>query len=146
MMITWVTLDIINDTVVEYGIDGLASKQNGYSTVFKDGGFEQRKMEIHRVLLTNLEPGRTYMYHCGSPLYGWSSKFYFRAMRNDSEFSPRFAIYGDLGNSNAQSLARLQEETALGFYDVFLHVGDFAYDMHDVRLVLSCLLVAIIET
>jgi hypothetical protein len=132
MMITWVTLDIINDTAVEYGIEGLNTRQSGYSTVFTDGGYEKRKMEIHRTLLTGLTPGQTYKYHCGSPIFGWSSVFYFTAMRTDSQFSPRIAIFGDMGNSNAQSLARLQEETALGFYDFFLHVGDFAYDMHSV--------------
>lgn len=44
-------------------------------------------------------------------------------------FSIKFAIFGDLGNINAQSLGRLQEETLLGYYDSMLHVGDFAYDM-----------------
>lgn len=44
------------------------------------------------------------------------------------------AIYGDMGNENAQSLARLQEETQRGLYDVILHVGDFAYDMDTVSL------------
>jgi hypothetical protein len=34
-----------------------------------------------------------------------------------------------MGNVNAQSLPRLQEETLLGYYDAILHVGDFAYDM-----------------
>ncbi len=46
------------------------------------------------------------------------------------DFVPvRFAVYGDLGNENPQSLARLQEETQKGQLDAILHVGDFAYDM-----------------
>jgi hypothetical protein len=49
-----------------------------------------------------------------------------------SDWSPRFAIFGDMGAQNAQSLPRLQEETLAGMYDAILHVGDFAYDMHDV--------------
>lgn len=36
-----------------------------------------------------------------------------------------------MGNENAQSLPRLQEETQSGMYDAILHVGDFAYDMHN---------------
>lgn len=55
-------------------------------------------------------------------------------MPEGSNWSPRFAIFGDLGNENAQSLPRLQEETMLGFYDAILHVGDFAYDMATVYL------------
>jgi hypothetical protein len=43
-------------------------------------------------------------------------------MRNDSEWSPRFAVFGDMGNDNAQSLVRLQEETMNGMYDAILHV------------------------
>jgi hypothetical protein len=61
-------------------------------------------------------------YHCGSPMFGWSPVFFFTAMRNDSEWAPRFAIFGDLGNKNAQSLTRLQEETMQGMYDAILHV------------------------
>ncbi len=44
-------------------------------------------------------------------------------------FCCRFAVYGDLGNDNPQSLARLQEETLKGHFDAILHVGDMAYDM-----------------
>ena len=71
-------------------------------------------------------------YHCGSPIYGWSSIFYFTAMNASPDFAPRFAVYGDLGNINPQSMARLQEDTAQGLYDAILHVGDFAYDMNTV--------------
>lgn len=41
-----------------------------------------------------------------------------------------------MGNENAQSLVRLQEETQNGMYDAILHVGDFAYDMNSVRTLL----------
>lgn len=68
-------------------------------------------------------------YHCGSRLYGWSSLFWFTARPDSSDWSPRFAVFGDMGNLNPQSLPRLQEETLAGFYDAILHVGDFAYDM-----------------
>jgi 3',5'-cyclic AMP phosphodiesterase CpdA len=40
------------------------------------------------------------------------------------------AIFGDMGNENAQSLARLQEDTQRRMYDAIIHVGDFAYDMN----------------
>ena len=71
-------------------------------------------------------------YHCGSPAKGWSGIFFFNSMPLDTDWSPRFAIFGDMGNTNAQSLTRLQEETMLGYYDAIFHIGDFAYDMHDV--------------
>lgn len=62
------------------------------------------------------------VYHCGSD-EGWSDLFYFTALNDSSSFSPRFALYGDMGNENPQSLARLQKETQLGMYDVILHIG-----------------------
>jgi hypothetical protein len=71
-------------------------------------------------------------YHCGSESNYWSSLFYFKTRPLGSKWSPRFAIFGDLGSDNAQSLPRLQEETMQGMYDAILHVGDFAYDMHSV--------------
>lgn len=62
------------------------------------------------------------VYHCGSD-DGWSDMFTFTALNDSTSFSPRFALYGDLGNENPQSLARLQKETQLGMYDVILHIG-----------------------
>ena len=54
-------------------------------------------------------------------------------MRNGTDWSPRFAVFGDMGNENAKSLTRLQREVHLGTYDALIHVGDFAYDMDTVR-------------
>lgn len=65
------------------------------------------------------------VYHCGCDDYGWSELFWFTAMRNDSNFVVRAAVYGDMGKDNAQSLPRLQEETQLGHFDLILHVGKF---------------------
>jgi len=70
------------------------------------------------------------VYHCGSR-YGWSNVFYMRTVPDDStDWSPQIVIFGDMGNENAQSLSRLQEETERGLYDTAIHVGDFAYDMN----------------
>ena len=49
--------------------------------------------------------------------------------RNDPDWSPRFAVFGDFGNTNAQSLSRIQKETHEGHFDAILHVGDIAYDL-----------------
>jgi len=82
------------------------------------------------VTLRDLKPNATYAYHCGSD-FGWSSIFQFRTVPSESvDWSPSLAIYGDMGNENAQSLSRLQQETQRGMYDAIIHVGDFAYDMN----------------
>ena len=46
-------------------------------------------------------------------------------------------MFGDMGNKNARSMARLQEETQQGHFDMILHVGDFAYNMDTVSWILE---------
>jgi acid phosphatase type 7 len=62
------------------------------------------------------------VYHVGSN-FAWSNIFSFTAMPSGSEWSPRFAVFGDMGNVNGQSIGRLQEETQAGKFDAILHVG-----------------------
>ncbi|XP_072383424.1 acid phosphatase type 7 [Diabrotica undecimpunctata] len=128
IVVTWSTFDDTKKSLVEYGIGGLVLTAEGTSTLFVDGGSQKRSQHIHTVVLKNLTPGSTYQYHCGSDL-GWSNIFSFKTAPNSSDWQPHLAIYGDMGNDNAQSLTRLQEETQRGLYDAILHVGDFAYDM-----------------
>ena len=71
-------------------------------------------------------------YHVGSSL-SWSDLFWFKTFPSGSNWKPRLAIFGDMGNVNAQSLPRLQRETQEGMYDAFLHVGDFAYNLDTVK-------------
>ncbi|XP_017002314.2 acid phosphatase type 7 isoform X1 [Drosophila takahashii] len=147
IVVTWSTRSLPPDqevgapSVVEYGqlVAGqarLTQQASGSATKFVDGGHKQATQFIHRVTLRDLEPNATYAYHCGSAL-GWSAIFQFRTVPSESsDWSPSLAIYGDMGNENAQSLARLQEETQRGMYDAIIHVGDFAYDMnsHNARV------------
>ncbi|CAN8003976.1 unnamed protein product [Ixodes pacificus] len=129
MIVTWTTFNETPESVVEFGQASLDQRAVGNNiTKFKDGGTEQRVIFIHRVTLTGLQPGSLYRYHCGSNM-GWSSLFFFRAMRSGQHWSPRLAVFGDMGNVNAQSLPFLQEEAQKGTIDAVLHVGDFAYDM-----------------
>ncbi|GAA6103175.1 acid phosphatase type 7 [Tachysurus ichikawai] len=132
MVVTWTTFDY-TESVVEYGLWGgklFSHIAKGNSTLFVDGGPEKRKMYVHKVTLPELRPGDKYVYHCGSE-EGWSDILFFTALNDATSVSPRFVLFGDMGNENPQSLARLQKETQAGMYDVILHIGDFAYDMHE---------------
>lgn len=60
MIVTWVTLDYVNESMVEFGMSDLNQLAIGSSINFTDGGFERRKLNIHRVLIENLAPGKTY--------------------------------------------------------------------------------------
>eukprot|EP00095_Tigriopus_kingsejongensis_P003965 maker-scaffold79_size400133-snap-gene-3.16 protein:Tk03965 transcript:maker-scaffold79_size400133-snap-gene-3.16-mRNA-1 annotation:"iron zinc purple acid phosphatase-like protein" len=70
------------------------------------------------------------VYRVGSNL-GWSSLFWFQTLGKGSDWSPRIAIFGDMGNENAQSIPRLQREAQDGMYNMILHIGDMAYNMDD---------------
>ncbi|KAH8273336.1 hypothetical protein KR018_000638 [Drosophila ironensis] len=142
IVVTWSTRSLPPEpeeaaaSVVEYGelpADGraeLTQRVRGKATKFVDGGPRQASQIIHRVTLAGLKANTTYAYHCGSS-FGWSSVFQFRTVPEGSvDWSPSLAIFGDMGNENAQSLARLQEDTQRGMYDAIIHVGDFAYDMN----------------
>ena len=67
------------------------------------------------------------VYRCGSA-DGWSPLFFFKALQDGVDWSPRLAIYGDMGNENAQSLGRLQVEAQDGCYDAILHIGKLYND------------------
>ncbi|KAF5302288.1 hypothetical protein FQA39_LY10327 [Lamprigera yunnana] len=128
IVVTWSTMSDTKESIVEYGIGGMILKAVGSSNLFIDGGSKKHSQYIHRVTLSNLNPNNTYVYHCGSSL-GWSPQFWFRSAPDSEDWQPQMAIFGDMGNENAQSLARLQQETQRGIYDIILHVGDFAYDL-----------------
>jgi len=70
-------------------------------------------------------------YSCGTD-NGWSEVFKFKAISNAKNFSPRFAIYGDLGYENGVSVTQLKADVKNGLYDVILHVGDIAYNLNKV--------------
>jgi hypothetical protein len=130
MVIVWNT---INDTGDSRALYGQGTQLNltavGSSILFVDGGSEQRSQYVHRVILTALAPDTEYSYMVGSQAFGYSDVFNFRTWPAGNNWSPRLAVFGDLGNDNAQSLPRLQIDAATGMYDAILHAGDFAYDM-----------------
>lgn len=128
MVVTWSTMDATTESIIEYGIDDYTMLSYGNATKFVDGGAGKHTQYIHRVTLAGLEPETRYIYHCGSSC-GWSSEFWFHTLPLGSNWSPSIAIFGDMGNENAQSLTYLQEEAQRKMYDAIIHVGDFAYDM-----------------
>ena len=60
MVVTWVTFNMTEDSVVEYGSRGLDSKARGVQDTFVDDGAEKRVLYIHRVKITGLTPGQGY--------------------------------------------------------------------------------------
>lgn len=54
----------------------------------------------------------------------------FTTIKEGTDWSPRLAVYGDLGNVNGQSIPRLQEEVQNGNFDAVLHVGGYSIRRH----------------
>ncbi|CAF2621437.1 unnamed protein product [Rotaria sp. Silwood2] len=128
MAVTWSTQTLANESYVEYSLwnEELTLRENATISKFIDGSSAHRVLYMYRAILKNLTMNTVYIYHVGS-LNGWSGIYSFRTIPNEKR--KLFAVYGDLGVVNAQSLARLQKEAQLDYYDAILHVGDFAYDM-----------------
>ncbi|OWK15993.1 ACP7, partial [Cervus elaphus hippelaphus] len=130
MTVTWTTWVPV-PSEVQYGLQPsgpLPFQARGTFSSFVDGGILRRKLYMHRVTLRGLLPGVQYVYRCGSA-QGWSRRFRFRALKKGPHWSPRLAVFGDLGADNPRALPRLRRDTQQGMYDAVLHVGDFAYNM-----------------
>uniref|UniRef100_A0A8C8W7M1 Purple acid phosphatase n=1 Tax=Peromyscus maniculatus bairdii TaxID=230844 RepID=A0A8C8W7M1_PERMB len=130
MTVTWTTWAPARSEV-QFGIQlsgPLPFRAHGAASTFVDGGILRRKLYMHRVTLRKLVPGVQYVYRCGSS-QGWSRRFRFRALKNGVHWSPRLAVFGDMGADNPKALPRLRRDTQQGMFDAVLHVGDFAYNM-----------------
>lgn len=76
-------------------------------------------IDIHKISFPLL-----LVYRVGSKGDGvWSDVYMFSAMRNDSEWAPSIALYGDFGLSNHQSLQKLIADNEKRMYDAVFHVG-----------------------
>ncbi|PAA49848.1 hypothetical protein BOX15_Mlig013810g3 [Macrostomum lignano] len=128
MVVTWVTQSPTNGTSVDYGTNRFDRSASGIQEKFVDGGSAKRVIYIHRAVMSGLRPGQRYVYRVGSEL-GWSDVFLFTATKSGSDWPARFAVYGDMGNTNGKSIPFLQKEAQSGDFDMVLHVGDFAYNM-----------------
>ena len=80
-------------------------------TKFVAQGNEGRTKYFHRALIgPELEPDTGYFYRVGSDI-ALSVLFFCTSFNGKENWSPHIAIFGDMGNTNAQSLPRLQRET-----------------------------------
>jgi hypothetical protein len=127
MVVTWTTFTKAKSSTVNYNkIGGQMHSAETVTTHFLDKDYEAY---IHRALLTGLEPGLSYEYRCESD-GKYSEVFKFKAISDNSNFSPRLAVYGDLGHENGVSIPQLITDVKNGLYDAILHIGDIAYNLN----------------
>ena len=92
MSVTWHTLaSNPGDAVVEYSLlsdVSASSRVEGTTRAFVDGGPERSVRFVHRVVLSNLEPGATYKYRVGNPVTkAYSAWFDFVAKRSRAQIA-----------------------------------------------------------
>ena len=59
-------------------------------------------------------------------------------------WSPRLAIYGDMGSTNARSLPKLSSEADAGHFDAILHVGKPVELFYQEQLIIQSYLLQVI--
>ena len=115
-IVTWSTLNStknFNGSFVEYGNNPLNLYHRKYATEtkFVSNGPKNYTQYFHRALIgPNLTQDTAYYYRVGCNVT-LSDLFFSTSFNNHSNWSPHIAIYGDMGNINAQSIPRLQKET-----------------------------------
>ncbi|XP_063969933.1 acid phosphatase type 7-like [Lytechinus pictus] len=95
-----------------------------------EGNFDGVKF-IHRVKLEGLTSGESYSYRVQTD-NEQSQSYTFTAMQQGTDWSPTLLVYGDMGlKGGAPSLRLLNKAARERLADAVIHVGDFAYDLHD---------------
>ena len=135
MSVQWSTsLSYSESGVVYYGLacNSMSSSVSASAFNFTDSG-EKKYTQVHHVgVMSSLKPSTTYYYKVGSDSAGYSDVFSFTSLPVVGPLAKplRFGVWGDLGLKNAQIFPYVRDEVSSGNFDVLVHVGDFAYDLH----------------
>lgn len=106
----------------------LSTTGTGSSVKFEAGTVKGTNTQyIHSALMGPLDANMVYYYAVGPAGAGSSSATY----NFTYKVLEKFAVYGDFGLVNDQSLTALLAEASAGSFDAIIHAGDFAYDLHD---------------
>ncbi|KAI1714342.1 calcineurin-like phosphoesterase domain-containing protein [Ditylenchus destructor] len=128
MVVSWVTMNSTSPVSAKYGTSEklLKSMTRGSTVPFT---FEGTTRYMHSAEMKKLTSGTKYYYKVGSPS-GWSKTFSFRTFPNGTNFSFRVCIFGDLGLFSGMSIEDLKKAAKRADFDLIIHIGDIAYDMH----------------
>jgi hypothetical protein len=144
MRVSWVTylptVSLINYRPILCELDSNFVEVEGTSQVFDEGnGLVQRYQWIHTGVMSNLTAECFYEYTVGNQEFRSSLLTFsgrtpdYQAPYEDYQNPASIVLFGDLGTGrNAQATKHLlYEEADLGTYDAIVHIGDFAYDLHE---------------
>ena len=145
LAVQWTSTKDEGTSEVHYGTspDNLNMKNTGDMRKFHVDIF--REWQTRTAIMTNLTIGQTYYYQVGDSKNGFSETF---SVRNRKQSPPYYhVLFGDMGSAAAFTLCTActqhdkvcdaktcEKNTTVGLVaethaDMFLHVGDFAYDL-----------------
>uniref|UniRef100_A0A7E4UVI9 Purple acid phosphatase n=1 Tax=Panagrellus redivivus TaxID=6233 RepID=A0A7E4UVI9_PANRE len=131
MVVSWVTLKPPTSNglpQVTYGRTAAALIQVAYGKM-DDFNYNGVIRYMYQAEMVNLLPNETYYYSVG--VMGQMSKTYqFKSFPKGNDFLLRVCVFGDLGYINGTSLPYLIDAAEKGQFDMVLHIGDIAYDLH----------------
>ena len=127
MRVSWVTLEGTTSNV-EYGEEkhSLGKSASGVTTTYTHSGWVG---VIHRVVMTGLEPGKTYFYRVGDGSK-FSETFSFKTLPATGVKATTFAVladmsYDEFSDNTVKLLTQLVDE---GKIDAVIHSGDISYE------------------
>ncbi|CAD5232057.1 unnamed protein product [Bursaphelenchus xylophilus] len=132
MKVQFVTLhDVLSAPSVLYSFDDGILNRVEPATV-KKFVYDNVVRYIYTAELKNLPPKTNVRYKVGSveEWYPQAQSFNFTTFPEGNDFPYRMCIMGDLGVFKGDSLPYLIQDAQQGLYDILVHVGDIAYDLH----------------
>ena len=129
MVVCWATKNVSPELTASAQVVrwGLAGSDRRTWTTLPASTSSVKAYFKHRATLTGLAPGEAYEYEVGDNTTASFVRSSFRSRRLDLDWSPRLAMFGDLGWTNDQVLPLLSEEAALGDVDAIVLFGDMVY-------------------
>ncbi|EFO91230.1 hypothetical protein CRE_17699 [Caenorhabditis remanei] len=133
MVVTWLTQGPLPNVTpyVTYGLskDSLRWTAKATTTSWKDQGSHGYIRYTHRATITKMIAGDVYYYKVGSS-QDMSDVYHFKQPDPSKEL--RAAIFGDLSvYKGMPTINQLIDATHNDHFDVIIHIGDIAYDLHD---------------
>eukprot|EP00359_Climacostomum_virens_P007149 CAMPEP_0204905838 /NCGR_PEP_ID=MMETSP1397-20131031/5644_1 /ASSEMBLY_ACC=CAM_ASM_000891 /TAXON_ID=49980 /ORGANISM="Climacostomum Climacostomum virens, Strain Stock W-24" /LENGTH=455 /DNA_ID=CAMNT_0052074773 /DNA_START=79 /DNA_END=1443 /DNA_ORIENTATION=- len=144
MRVSWVTY-LQTSSLIKYrpiicSAESEFVEIEGHSKSFNEGDDTLVRIQyIHTGVMTNITAGCFYEYKVGNHIF-WSDLYTFSGRTPDYQEPyddytkpTSIVLFGDLGTGkNAQATKHLlYDEVNLGTFDHIIHIGDFAYDLHD---------------
>ena len=120
-------------SAIQYGPspDGMGAEVLARHFILHDQGPKRRNITMHLGVIKGLSASTRYYYRVGGN-GRFSDTFSFVTMPDaatlEAGLPMTFAVYGDQGHANGQSLQRLIKEVRDGNLSMVFHVGDFAYN------------------